>query len=381
MQSTENKKDIYDRISSNLLFKISFAAIAIIGCAVTVYAAFFQEKSIQIQYVITANSNVLDINTEISKLDIVYDSISLKQRKENLRIYNIKIINNGNTDILKTFFDENEPLGISIQDGEIVEKPEVTETSSPYIQKNLKTFLRGQNKVEFSRIILERQEYFSIKILVLHQNKLTPQLMPIGKIAGQKQIKLINASEVEIEKPFFVETFGGNIWVQFVRFVAYIISIVTVLFLIFIISDKLDDIKTSAKRKKNIKDFKESKDYSHNKMNDAIFTRYKNFGERYFLRMSNLLHSEDFLTKAHKKSIEKVKKERKVISSSNYTSRTIIWQEDSNDLGIINSMIHDGLVIQEGNKLIINQHMRSCLNKFIDFLKERDHFSNAKFYW
>jgi len=306
--------------------------------------------------------------------------MSLKQDKKNLRIYNIKIINNGNTDILKTFFDENEPLGISIQNGEIVEKPEVTETSSPYIQKNLKIFLKGHNKVEFSRIILERQEYFSIKILVLHKNELDPQLIPLGKIAGQKQIKLINASEVKIERPFLVETFGGNIWVQFTRFVAYVILMVTAFFLFFMIVEKMDDIKTLAKRKKNIKDFKEKKDYNHNKMNDAIFARYYNFGENGFIRMIRLMESQEYLMKSYKNSVDNIKNKKETTLNKNIT-HTYTYTNEENDLKIIKSMMHDGLVIQEGNKLIINQPMKSCLNDFIYFLKKRNDFSDNSFFW
>jgi hypothetical protein len=370
MNSTGDKKDIYDNVSSSLLFKISFAAIAVIGSIVTIYAAFFQEKVIQVQFVVTANSNVLDINTEISKVDILYDSTSLKQSNKNLRIYNIKVINNGEADVLKTFFDENEPLGILIKNGEIVEKPEITETSSSYLQKTLKAIQKNHNQIEFSNVILESDEYFSIKILVLHKNSVNPQLVPIGKIAGQKQINLINASEVKIERPFFIETFSGNIWAQLVRLIAYFIIIVIIIVIIVASSEKIDSIKTSKKRKKNIKDFKSKKEYSHNKMNDAIFTRYDNFGGSDLVQMVELIQSEELLNETYKKGIQGVKNKKETTINPDYILSHRFNIVDNN-LSIIKSMIHDGLVFNEKDKLIVNQPMKSCLIMYVDFLKER----------
>jgi hypothetical protein len=370
MESIKEEKDIYDKVSRSLLFKILFASIAVISFFVTVYAAFFQEKKIQVQYIITANSNVLDINTEISKVDILYDSTSLKQSNKNLRIFNVKVLNNGDADVLKTFFDENSPLGIEIENGEIVENPEITETSSNYLAKNLKSTLKSSNRIEFSRVILESEEYFSIKILVLHKNTVSPKLIPLGKIAGQKEIKLINASEVKVERPFFIESFGGNIWIQLVRLVAYFIVIVIIIVIIVATGEKITSFKESKFRKKNIRDFKLKKGYHHNKMNDAIFARYNDAGGREFVQMSELIEDEKTLNEKYKKAIERVKTKTETTSNPDYLLSNRFNPIDE-DLSLIKAMINDGLVIKENENLIVNQPMKACLEMFIEFLKSR----------
>lgn len=257
--------------------------IASAATILTIFA-FFQEKKIDLQYEIISNTNVLDINAEVSKLDILYDSTSLKEKKENLRLVNIKVINKGSKHILKEFFDENDPLGLKIDSGKILENPEIIETSNDYLKRNLKYNLPSDCSITFSEIIIESREYFIIKLLILHKINEEPQISPLGKIAGQKEIKIKLSSEVKEEIPFLKSIFYGNVWIQITRFVLYFIIIVLIVVLIIYLSKKSFYIKQNTKRKKLIKEFKQQKDYQYSRMDDAIFDRFNQSGGLDFRR-------------------------------------------------------------------------------------------------
>ena len=68
--------------------KKSVAILGVISAFVTISAFIIQitqQSKTVVQFEIVTNSNVLDINTNISKLDIIYDSTSLKHHNQNLQ--------------------------------------------------------------------------------------------------------------------------------------------------------------------------------------------------------------------------------------------------------------------------------------------------------
>ena len=134
---------------------IVVATLGFVGAIVSLYAFFFQEKKVDLQYEIIANTNVLDINADVSKLDIIYNGISLKQKDEHLRIINLRVINRGTDNILKEYFDDNDLLGFKIMGGKVIEKPEVIETSSNYLKRNLIITLDTADRIKLSKVIIE----------------------------------------------------------------------------------------------------------------------------------------------------------------------------------------------------------------------------------
>jgi hypothetical protein len=72
MSSTKN-------LSAKQLWQTAGAVVGIISAILGIYTFFFQEKNVQINYEILTNANVLDINADVSKLDITYDGNNLKK--------------------------------------------------------------------------------------------------------------------------------------------------------------------------------------------------------------------------------------------------------------------------------------------------------------
>lgn len=135
----------FDKIFENIALKTVITVMGLVGTAVTIFA-FLQEKKVEIRYEIVSNTNVLDFNAEIGKLEVIYDSTNLKKSQENLRIYTVKIINNGNQNLLKEFYDENDPLGLQLSSGKIIEQPEVIQSSNDYLKRNVKIQVSNNEK-------------------------------------------------------------------------------------------------------------------------------------------------------------------------------------------------------------------------------------------
>ena len=370
---TEFEITTFDKFFNNKFVKILLTFIAIIGTIVTVYSAFFQEKKVSLDYVILSNINVLDINADITRLDIQFDSISLKSKNENIKIINLKVVNNGSKNITLDFYDDNDPIGFKLSNGYIVDKPELITSSNEYLKRNLlnRIKLESPNKVTFPKIILEANEYFIIKLLIIHKLNEIPEIYPFGKIAGQKEIRVSQIFE-KSEAPILVQTFQGNIWIQLLRFIAYLIFTILILVGVIYVFGKIIKFKSKRKKKHLIKNFKKWGKYSYNRMDDALFDRYILHGDRIINSLYKITSNSDEL---NTKYISIIEKNNEATSNNDRTLKTSYYSMfpdsiNNVNINIINNMIKDGLLIKQDNKIIINQTMRKTLELFVEFLKK-----------
>lgn len=376
------KENYFKNLLESYTSKTVIALLGVIGTIITIYA-FLQEKNVELRYEIVANTNVLDFNADINKLEVLYDSTNLKQTKENLRIYTVKITNNGSQNLLKEFYDDNEPLGIKISSGKIIEKPQIIETSNDYLKRNLKFFNLKDNQVNFSNVILETNEFYTIKILVLHNKNNIPKLISLGKIAGQKNIEVLNSIDVKDENNFFKKTYFGNIWVQLLRLISYFFIAVIIITIVAIIGMKIEDSRDKKRKIKLIKDFKNLKDYNYTRMDDAIFDRYQEDDSYSFNNITKLIEDENELNDIYLKLSELLKDNNYKNNRDKIQDYKLQKHLDINSWSTITEMINDGIIFKENDKLRINQAMKETLIKFTDFLKEkrefkRRHYSNFR---
>ena len=362
------ENNIIKKILRSYISQTFIAFFGIIGTAITIYA-FLQEKKVELRYEILSNTNVLDFNAEVNKLNVTYDSTNLRQTRENLRIYTIKIVNTGEQTLTKNFYDENDLIGIKILNGKIIERPQIIKSSNKYVYRNAKIINYTKNEFKFYPIILEKGEFYYIKFLVLHKKNLFPKLIAIGKIADQKSIEFINAVDTKSDQSYLEKALYGNFWVQLFRLITYFIAGVTLLLLVLLLSDKVESILSKIQRKKLLNEFKKRNDYTYTKTDESIFERYINDDILHLREMYYLLQNEEKLNEKYSKSIEGLK-------SKNYkridSNRRIHYY--SNDYHIINEMINDGIVFRQEEKLSINQPMNDTLQKFIAFLKTKNQF-------
>ena len=74
--------------------------MAVIFGFITLYLGFVKENKPDLNYVVTADSSVLDIKEQLGSLDVLYEGESLSKRKQDLRFITFKVINQGNSSIL-----------------------------------------------------------------------------------------------------------------------------------------------------------------------------------------------------------------------------------------------------------------------------------------
>jgi len=362
------KGNLLNKIFNNIGSKTVLALVGLFSAAITIYA-FLQEKSVDVRYEIIANTNVLDFNADISKLEVSYDSTNLKQSNENLRIITIKIINNGKQHLFKEYLDNNDPLGLVISSGQIIEKPDLIQTSNDYLKRNIKLHNFTKNKLIFSKVILESGEFFVLKLLILHKKNEIPKINSLGKIAGQKNIDVVNSLDIKTQKTFLRNVYEGDFWTQVFRFNLYFFIGALIIGLILEISEKIDTRKETKRKIKMVKDFKKIKSYNYTRMDDAIFDNYKLQGSRSLQQSQMLLWDEKGLKENYSDLSKRLKsKEFRRLDDVN----TRLFYEDH--WSLINDMISDGILYKENDQLSVNQPMKETINKFIDFLKAKGEF-------
>lgn len=373
------ENNIVNRLLESVVSKTFIVLIGLAGAIVTIYA-FLQEKTVDVRYEIIANTNVLDFNADISKLAVIYDSTNLKETKENLRIITVKIVNNGDQHLLKEYYDENEPLGLKISAGKIIEKPEIIQTSNDYLKRNLKVQEYPESDhISFSQVILESGEFYIVKFLILHKKNDAPKIISFGKIAGQKKITVVNAADVKTEQSFWVNTYEGNVWTQLLRLISYFLAGMLIIVVIIVISEQIDSKREKKRKRRIVDDFKGLKTYEYTRMDDALFDRYKSEGGRHLEQMVNLLKDENELNETYKKISEELKsKEFRRHRRIQDDKLRLFYEEDS--WSLINEMINDGIIFKEQDTLRINQAMKDTLEKFLTFLKEKGGFKKDRIF-
>jgi len=171
-----------------------------------IYAIYFKDK-LDIEYQILSNTNVIEINDSIKNINILYNDKKLSPDKE-LKLITLKIINTGDINISPSMYgtlSSNNNLGIGIKfNGELIEAPTFLYLSDKEYYKESLT-IEEVNKNEnsttiyFSKIAIDKGEYFTIKFLILSNKKNNNNITPLGKISGLKKIPIINAIESKKE--------------------------------------------------------------------------------------------------------------------------------------------------------------------------------------
>ena len=363
MQISDMEK-IDEKISFKKIIQISVSIIGLIAAIIAIYTFFFQDKSNELDFEIITNTNVLDINADITKLDITYDGTSLKANNENLRLYNIRIKNIGKESILKTFYDDNDPLGLIVKNGRFVEKPELISTSNDYLKENLKITSDSTGKIKFNNVILEPNEFFTIKLLVLHPIHVNPEIIPKGKIAGIKYLTLISQlQQIKEDKPFLIETFGGNIFSQLLRALAYSLVVLLIVFATVGVSNYYSDYKEKVTRAKTVKEFKSLDTYTYNGLDEVLFTQFLKDGSRFYNRYIDLLSDETELNKQYSNWISYINSKKNDLPFSDMDQLRANQQ-----YSLISTLLNDGFVIKDHGVLLINKPLQKTFNQFVDFL-------------
>ena len=200
--------------------------ISIIGIVLTAIWKFYPVEA-ELKYNVLANANVLDLKADVAKLSISYDSIDLIKSKQSISLVIVEIKNDGNKDIRLEDYDKTTDIGIQINSGVILNKPTVNNSSDNNYFKDIVDGF-SENKIKFRYKLLDSNQFFTLKFLVLHSRDITPMISPIGKVSGMEKIEVTNSEETNAEltklrRKYQILTYSGLLSFFLVTFIFVLI--------------------------------------------------------------------------------------------------------------------------------------------------------------
>lgn len=244
------------------------AFIAIVGFAIAIYQGFFYEKRGNISIVIDPPARVFDLHQPIGGLEVSYAGEDLRLSKKTLWILSAAIKNIGNAEIKKGDYDDQAPLGLQIDGGQLVDVPSIR-TPISYLRQHFK-ISTGSQKIFFSPVILEPEDSVYVSFLILGPENTKPTISAFGKIAGARSVTLINAESGESTATWAQRVLGADaFWIQPVRLAIYgicgVLSIGIFVALIRVISSPFVNIQEKRKitsRRTKIESYRKGEDLS-----------------------------------------------------------------------------------------------------------------------
>src|SRR6266568_4549627 len=172
---------------------------------------------------VTSELNVMDVRTPLKDLSILFQGQDIQKQNANLRILGVRLVNEGDTNILENFFDSRIPWGLMIDGGRLIEA-RITGSNSQYLSDNLHPKITGIDEVDFEKVIFHRGKYGALELLVLHDKNVEPQVRPLAKIAGRDAVSIRNSFREQDQEGFAAKVFKGPVPVQIVRTIAYFLT-------------------------------------------------------------------------------------------------------------------------------------------------------------
>jgi len=218
--------------------KVGFIGItlAIIFFVITIYYVFYTPQP-KITYTILSDSNIVDLHKPLEDLKILFQDEDIQKNNLNLKIYTLKISNSGTKNILETHYASDENWGIKISEGRIIES-RLVESNSDYLKRNLNPKIVDDKTINFKKIILDKNDYFTLELLVLHPKDSDINLTPLGKISGISKNQTFK--KLDMTRRGLFQNILTDIWVNSIIFTILIAIIFYMMYRIGRITGDLD---------------------------------------------------------------------------------------------------------------------------------------------
>jgi len=241
------------KINKGQLLNILLGVITAISLFFTIYF-YYNDKTPKLSIAKIGEINVLEINRNLDELQILYKDVDIKNSDNNIIIITFRIENKGRVNITKDLFDDVLDWGIEIKEGEILQV-RLINSNNKYIAENLEVSII-QNKIIFSKVILEKNAFFDIEIVLFKNLHTSPEYFMIGKIAGIETEKVEVLSQLpSTNMNYFQKIIDGNILVHLGRCLLYLFVFIVfclIVVLILLPFEIVSDLINKRKRRKKI---------------------------------------------------------------------------------------------------------------------------------
>ena len=231
------------------------AITTIVSLAWAIYEHFHIANP-KIVYEIQSKAVLFNRTEALSSVRLYVDSLDVSQSNQNISIYTFKVSNKGRASLSNAHYDDG-AFGIKVSNGDIIKEPTVGDASNNHIIERYHDISPSSTLdfVEIPHIALDKEDWYSFSLAILHAYDSEPAFQPIGKIIGQKEIEGIKNIAVSSEELTFWESvFYGGFFSSLARFVFFFMLFLVVFFVFLIIISLIAEVIKMGilKKKKSI---------------------------------------------------------------------------------------------------------------------------------
>lgn len=336
--------------------------LAVIGVAWGFYGILYRRVP-KLVYEIQSQTDIFNKSEELSSVHLVVDTVDVLKTNQNISVVNIKVQNIGNQSLRTVDYDDG-LFGLVLQGGTILKEVTISESCNQHIIDRYKELTPTTSKdfMEIPKLALDEDEWYTISIAVLHNNNTKPVFEPVGKIIGQREISVVNASSEKIS--FGKQLFYGGWLVNGIRL---LISFVIVVIIVSLIAGFVVSISEGVDKRK--KERVKHKIISDPEIASFVRDDYL-LNEDFFIRIA-----EHYYSLGEKRTNNAFKRASLFISdlenlkSQNYDKYRSVYMD-------INRLIEKGyLIVDDHGQISTIRAIKESINKVIDILQKEKYES------
>jgi hypothetical protein len=187
-----------------------------------------------------------------SKLDVLYDGVSLKSSAQTLSLLVVRVANSGATSIRINDYDAVVPVGLEVSGNAQIREFNTSSSNSYLTPERIGARSKTSNSITFNPVILEPKDFFDVRLLIQLPVATTADFIPFGKIAGISNIQKTLIDPQMNRKSLFSESIEGREIVQAARLIVYPAFLIGIGILGFAIKEKIKNFFYRTKFSKDI---------------------------------------------------------------------------------------------------------------------------------
>ena len=337
--------------------------IGLASLLIAIYGEFIKKDEPKLEYDVVSSAEFINNNETSANLRIYVDSLDVQENHLNITAYSIKVENKGTDHIRYDDYDKGD-FGLRITNGRLLEPPVLLESSTEHIRSLYpeRDSLGDDGFIAIPQLSLDVNDFYIMRVVLIHGVDSIPSFKPEGKIVGQKEIVFQT-----LQQPapgFWLEVFHGIWYVHIVRFFVYIFGMAFSGLLFGIAVSSISEIISKYKRRRYMNELAKKKSLVQFVRND-----YVNNGEFTIVQMNDLYKkSESDITTKYKKSKGFVNSKRALEKSNRQAVR---YHKDRYHK--ICKMIESGyLVLRDDDNVAFNKEAKQTVHDIYTMLESRD---------
>ena len=218
---------------------------------------------------------------------------------------------------------------------------------------------------------MESNEWFTVKSLILHSEWSRPTLQALGKIAGIRDIRVVDSTEAVADVGFLETTFAGGLWVQAARLVAYFFGFILLLAAVIAPTAAISSFLAKRRRRKHVVQFKSLTKRTLTDRDEYIFERYVEYDFPYLQMLERAAWDEKILNY----EVERHQKESRHVPHERWEDKSVVLVSSSaapphfrRHLPV-EDMMRSGFIFEQEGRWHVNGELNATLNEFVQFLR------------